>query len=319
MPTRLSAFAPAWRCVLAVAFLEACGSFEGPPDASSSDDASSPPTALPVAMIARGYDFTTRTPIDLAPPDWSCLFVRSPPMPGPPVTLTLMLTDWNTFGGLDQICVRVYGGEVHLSDECSDDDIFTNASGRVRFSVPSGAPFILRAFARKSAIAVSSYLDTVIYGIYESTEIRLPSEASLNEIALHSGGGVRDADSAAILAFVTDCAFHTVLGIEVRLFRADGSEVEIGSGGARRLYADAFPRFDPRQERTNVDGLVGFANVPVAAAGETIHVAAYGRRSEDDPGSLLACAPVLVARGTLTFLRPIALLGTGEHSCPERP
>jgi hypothetical protein len=302
--------------ISALCFVAGCATTERPVDASASDTAPNGDAgSLPLLVIG-----------DVGEPDWSCLRMGRPPDPGPAVDVFVTFRAFRSDAPLSGLCVRAYAGPILASDACADSDVRTDPGGLARLSVPSTGTFVVRMFAHEGLVAADTFPDTLASALTAAQLITMDgspgtvvdlSRSVLNEMSLHAGLASRDPTAAVVAAQAVDCVERPVGGAQLRLAREDGSEVALGPGGARRIYAaDNGVRFDADVLYTGQPGIVAFVDVPVSAPGEHLWIETYGRISGDAP-TLVGCTSVQIVAGatTIATVRPP---GAGD-GCPELP
>ena len=247
-------------------------------------------------------------------PDFTCLGQRASAPAGGELSLSLGVTP---FGAPPT--VRVPGlhvqffpsGRPQSADACGPECIAAtaDASGTVQVSLPHAGPLSYRVLPAPGPDPARSFLRTVEYGFLPPTPERPEwlntiTEATLSGLVAAAGNRF-DTDRGVLSGRLLDCADRPVAGGWLRVFAADGSEIQDREGGAQRVYFDGAlpPGIDPEASFTALDGRWAAANIPAGA----VRIEAWGLLPGDRRPSLLSCEAVDSFAGSLSVvaLRPL--------------
>ncbi|MCC7542923.1 MAG: hypothetical protein IT379_42295 [Deltaproteobacteria bacterium] len=308
---------------VAVSWLVACGETSHPATDASVLDAATDELEWPELSIGTAADPADprRLGPGAMPADLSCLGVHTYEPPGPLVSATITVAEFQTGAPAKNACVHVSAdGRVVASDDCLDEDPRADAMGRVTADVAGAAPFAVRVFAMSGATDVETIDETLVFGATapeRTAGVVYLSQASTSLIAFLLG---RDASpsNAAIGMALGDCAGRGIYGARVRVARADGTYVAPGDARTdpRDLYFDVGNLPSRDQPWTHLNGFAGMLGVPVEEPGEDVLIEVWGRPAGEGQPRVIACERLQIVAGATSIYQALGVLRPDGPQCP---
>lgn len=316
---------------IALVLAGGCGDDAGGEDAGprpmdgGGTDAGPGEVTLPEAQLGNyepaepmGFDPT-------GPANYACHGSGVTPTPGDAVSFTLRIEDFQEGNPLEGVCLKFYAdNDVPVSDSCDGDAVMSDEDGEVTVMGMEGGWYAYRVFPKEGptaglTVSGSVQFNEVTPGEGGSQAANAVSQATLDLIPTVLGFP-RSPGTAIVAGAVRDCDDENVFGTQIRLYRADGSEILEGRMASdphiRYFDGDDFP--SAMQQWTNGDGLYASANIPVPSEGAGVLIEVWGRRSGDAEPVLLGCEEGRVYADTVTIVN-VTPLRSDAPACPNLP
>ena len=253
---------------------------------------------------------------DDADADFSCLGMN--PVPSSTAAASdfaLEVKDFENDFHTEGLRVQVFSNNKIDLDNCAAPNCvegMTNANGIVEMSSARGVPgtwYAYRVFAKMGTTRDNTAVDSVQFNekvpaAGESVDGISVSIRTLDLIPTVLGFN-REPGTAILAGRISDCNGTDVYGTSVKMFDADGTEIEEGLKQSdphfRYFDGDSFP--SATQEFSHVDGLFSGANLPIPdGKSRNILVEVYGRLVGDQEPRLLARTEASIFPDTVTII-----------------